>query len=181
MTILASKRRFPDGLLAILSKNTGISENTLKWKRKELLDEKNKKPIHSIVEHTGKPKIPPNLQREMVAEIIERLPTLPRLQSLQKFCLTFLQRPENLIQFLRYQNPDMTEDQLQIKLDFYLSDSPFSRKALNKLFNASYNWIIELLDEEGISLYAPLTPINRIDQKYAHLFVEKISDALKKV
>ena len=35
LTILASKRRFPDGLLAILSKNTGISENTLKWKRKE--------------------------------------------------------------------------------------------------------------------------------------------------
>jgi len=76
LTILASKRRFPDGLLAVLSKNTGISENTLKWKRRELLNEKNEKPIHSFVERTRKPKIPPNLQNEMIAEIIERLPTL---------------------------------------------------------------------------------------------------------
>lgn len=95
LTILASKRRFPDGLLELLSQSTGISENTLKWKRRQLLDENIQRSIQSMIEHKRKPKIPPNLKKKLIVELIERLPTLPRLQSLQKFCVTFLQRPRN--------------------------------------------------------------------------------------
>jgi len=181
LTILASKRRFPDGLLELLSQSTGISENTLKWKRRQLLDENIQRSIQSMIEHKRKPKIPPNLKKKLIVELIERLPTLPRLQSLQKFCVTFLQRPENLIEFLRFQNPDFTEDQIQKQLDYYLSDSPLSQQSLKNLFHASYNWIIQFLDEEGISFYAPLSPVNRIDQTYARIFISKVSDAMKKV
>jgi len=179
LTILVSKRRFPPGLFELLSKITGICENTLRSKRRDLNNEKNVKPIHSIVEHTRKPKIPLDLQKKMVAEIIEQLPNLPRLQSIQSFCVSFLHRPENLKKFLVYQKPGLTNEQLEKDLIFYLGDSEKSKNALKGLFSASYNWIIRVFDEEGIGLYSPLTPVNKIDQTYANIFIDKVAEALK--
>jgi len=91
-----------------------------------------------------------------------------------------LQRPKNLARFLHYQNPELTEEQISEQVDFYLCNSSKSKQALSKLFSASYSWTMQVLDEEGIGLYAPLTPVNKIDQIYANIFIDKVSDAMKK-
>ena len=111
-----------------------------------------KQTIENIIENRRPELIPSSVKTRILAKIIEALPNAPRLGTLSTIGFNEFHTKENLYEYFSYHYPQESKQQIKQRVKFVFS----SPQEMDKLFKCSNSWVVQLLGDVGIKLYASI-------------------------
>ena len=177
LSFLSTSKRFSRGFLSFLSKTLNIPISLLKNMRYSLRNKKTKQTIRNIIEHKRPEIIPPSVKTRILAKMIANLPNSPRLKALSAIGIKEFRTYDNLYDYFSYHYYKESPEQIHQRVNSVIN----SPEKLKRLFKCSPSWVVKLLNESGIRLYANVVSKKDVNEAYANVFLHLVADAMAHV